>query len=124
MPTRPSTSVRIALATTGLVLLAFASSSCSGQTQPREYGEVYQANFMIGCTGVEPQDDGSFSNPTLGSPPYCDCVYQGLVEKVPFEQAKEFEDQQAASQPGEITIPDNINQVYESCKQSNPAPAQ
>jgi len=124
MPTRRSTSFRIAVATTGLVLLAFVSSACSGQTQPRDYGDVYQANFMIGCTGVEPEENGTFTNPSLGSVPYCDCVYQGLVEKVPFDQAKDFEEQQAASQPGEITIPDNINQVYAACKQSNPQPAQ
>jgi hypothetical protein len=124
MSSRRSTPLRLAVATTSLVVLAFVSSACSGETQPGEYGEAYQANFMIGCTGVEPQEDGTFTNPSLGSPPFCDCVYQGLEEKVPFEQAKEFEDQQAESEPGEITIPDNINQVYEACKASNPAPAQ
>jgi len=101
-----------------------ATTACSGQTQPREYGEKYEANFMIGCTGVEPNAEGVFSDPSLGTVPYCECVYDGLVEKVPFDQVEEFEKQQATEEAGQIVVPAPIQAVYDGCVQTNPAPAE
>jgi hypothetical protein len=95
-----------------LALGALVLSACGGQTQPREYGEQYEANFMIGCTGVEPNADGVFENPDLGSVPYCECVY---------EQVEQFEEQQAQEEAGQITVPAPIQAVYDGCAQTNPA---
>ena len=99
-----------------LILLA----GCSQQTQPREYGEQYEKNLMIGCTGVEPNDQGKYRDPTLGSVAYCQCVYEGLKEKVPFDDAKKFEEQQAEEKAGEIVVPKNIASVYDACRKTNP----
>jgi|688.fasta_scaffold798972_2 hypothetical protein len=118
----PESRRHIRAALVALALGALVLSACGGQTQPREYGEQYEANFMIGCTGVEPNADGVFENPDLGSVPYCECVYDGLVEKVPFEQVEQFEEQQAQEEAGQITVPAPIQAVYDGCAQTNPAP--
>ena len=107
----------------GLVVAAAAMllPACAGPTQPKEYGDAYRANFMIGCTGVEPNAEGQFVDPSLGTVPYCECVYQGLVDTVPFDQVESFEQQQAEAEAGQIVVPANIQAVYDRCKQSDPA---
>ncbi len=65
---------------------------------------------MLGCTGhrtrtVTCPEGGE----ELASDKQCQCVYTGLVEKVPFDEAKQFEEQQSEAESGEdIEIPDNI----------------
>lgn len=108
--------------TTFVAVVAILAGACGGgqQAQPDGYGEPnsdgdgYYGNFMYGCTGVEPVD-GSYRQPTLGSQQFCRCVYDGLKETVPFEQAKRFDEEQAKSEPGEIAVPDNINRIQEKC---------
>ena len=96
-------------------------AGCAGPTQPKEYGDAYRANFMIGCTGVEPNEQGQFVDPDLGSVPYCECVYQGLVDTVPFADVEAFEKQQATEEAGQIVVPPNIQTVYDRCKSSTGA---
>ncbi|MFZ4516907.1 MAG: hypothetical protein ACOYOP_00850 [Microthrixaceae bacterium] len=116
MPRRSRPAAVVLAAVSVVMLLA----GCSQNQQPREYGEQYEKNLMIGCTGVEPNDQGKYRNPTLGSAAYCQCVYKGLVEKVPFDDAKKFEEQQAEEKAGEITVPKNIASVYDACKKAHP----
>ena len=105
----------------GLLAATLALAGCAGPTQPKEYGEAYQANFMIGCTGVEPNEQGQFTDPTRGTVPYCECVYQGLVDTVPWEQVDAFEQQQSQEEAGQIVVPANIQTVYDRCKQADPS---
>lgn len=115
MPARPRTARPLFAAVVALV--ALAGVACGGvEQQPTEYGQDYEDNFMFGCTGVEPNSDGQYEDPSLAPVSYCECVYEGLVEKVPFDDAKEFEEQQAEEEAGQIEVPDNIQAVYDDCE--------
>lgn len=121
MPRR-SRPAAVVLAPLSVVMVSVVTllAGCSQNQQPREYGEQYEKNLMIGCTGVEPDEQGKYRNPDLGSVAYCQCVYKGLVEKVPFDDAKKFEEAQAEEKAGEITVPKNIASVYDACKKAHP----
>ncbi len=104
---------------------AIALSSCGGTVRdPNEYGDVttdgsgYYGNLMYGCTGVEPED-GKYVDAQLGSVDYCNCIFDGLKETVPFPDAKAFDQKQATEKAGEIVIPTNIQAVQEKCGTSN-----
>lgn len=113
----------------GLSLFAVAAvalAGCAGgQAQPREYGEVttdgsgYYGNFMLGCTGVEPNDDGEYVDEELESQDYCRCVFEGLKDPgdgVPFAEMQEFEDAQADAEDGaEITVPADVRRIMDGC---------
>ena len=110
-----------------LILLAVAASSlvltaCGQHTQPTEYGEAYEANFMTGCHSQKVVPGENPKDTTVGpqsSKDFCKCVYDGLVKKVPFEEAKKFEEQQATESAGNITVPKSIKSIIDGCaKQS------
>jgi hypothetical protein len=107
-----------------LVVCAVALVGCGGQVRdPTEYGEVnsdgegYYGNLMYGCTGVEPNEDGDYVDwdEDLGNPAFCECLFRGLKEKVPFDDAKKFDEDQAKAEPGELTVPNGIAAVRENC---------
>ena len=60
---------------------------------------------VANCTNVEPDPSGAtpVKSTSIYVPPkagfegfdYCKCVYDGMVKKVPFSDAKKFEDDQA-----------------------------
>jgi hypothetical protein len=105
-----------------LVIAALALVGCGGQaSQPDSYGDAnsegegFYGNFMYGCTGVMPVD-GEYRDSTLESQAFCRCVYDGMKETVPFDEAKAFDEAQAAAEPGtEISVPSNIAAVQQRC---------
>jgi hypothetical protein len=112
----------------GLSLLVIAmvvlAGCAGGQPQPRGYGEPttdgsgYFGNFMLGCTGVEPNEDGDYEDVRYESQEYCRCVFDGLSDPggVPFSEVQAFEDAQGeADDPSEITVPRNIQRVMDGC---------
>lgn len=109
-----------------LAVAAIALAGCgSGQAQPRSYGDVttdgsgYFGNFMYGCTGVSipNDDDKTYDDGDLGSEDYCKCVFQGMKETVPFDEARDFEEAQADTEKGaDITVPRNIETVMDDCQ--------
>ena len=117
MRPRSFRSILFAVAAASLLLTA-----CGQHTQPTEYGDAYEANFMTGCHSqkVVPEENPKVT--TLGpqsSKDFCKCVYDGLVKKVPFEDAKKFEEQQATEDAGNISVPKPIKSVIDGCdKQS------
>lgn len=117
---RPVT--RAARRLTVLAVAAIALAGCAGgQPQPRGYGDVntdnkgYFGNFMLGCTGVKAVN-GEYKNEKYESEEYCRCVFAGMKETVPFDEAEKFEKAQAETPKGtEITIPRNIRTVMDGC---------
>lgn len=103
-----------------VALIALTAAACGANQQPTGYGEDYRNNFMLGCTGVDPDTGESPEGyEPLASEKQCVCVYDGLVEKVPFEEAKDFEESQAEAETGaDIEIPDNIAAIFDDCKTS------
>ncbi|MFM7068988.1 MAG: hypothetical protein ACKOYM_05945 [Actinomycetes bacterium] len=121
-----------------LAVCAFSAAACTGgEPVIRNYGDPakttggpdYYDNFMLGCTGVQVDPPGStptketseYSDPKYGSFNYCRCVYDGMESKVPFNDAKAFETEQAnatknSSGDYDITIPKNIQTVMDSCQ--------
>jgi len=111
-----------------LVVCAVALVGCGGQVRdPTEYGEVntdgkgYYGNLMYGCTGNEPDEDGVYEAGDLGTPDYCRCLFNGLKQKVPFADAKKFDEDQAKADPGELTVPKNIASVRTACSEDSDA---
>lgn len=90
-------------------LIVFASA-CGQQLQPTSYDATYEKNFAFGCS-EQSKDEGG----PQASQDYCRCVYKGLVEKVPFDDAKAFEEQQAKEDAGDIAVPKPIQKVIDSC---------
>ncbi|MFV0315608.1 MAG: hypothetical protein ACK5O2_01440 [Microthrixaceae bacterium] len=92
-------------------------ASCSVNPQPTSYGDDYEENFMLGCTGVDPDtNEVPEGGQTLAPEKDCQCIYDGLVEKVPFEEAKKFEEDQSEAESGaDIEIPDNIAKIIADC---------
>ena len=92
--------------------------ACGVNPQPSEYGDDYEDNFMLGCTGLEVETgEPPVGGSVLAPEDECACIYDGLVEKVPFEEAKEFEDEQAKAESGaDIEIPDNIASIISDCQ--------
>ena len=108
-----------------VLVCAVALVGCGGVVRdPTEYGDVnsegegYYGNLMYGCTGVQPNDDGKYEDPTLGSEAFCKCLFQGLKETVPWDDAKEFDQAQAKEDAGDITVPSNIAKVQQKCGDS------
>lgn len=109
------------------ILLAVAAASllmsaCGQVTQPSDYGDAYEANFMTGCNTqkVVPGEDPKVT--TLGPQApkdFCKCVYDGLVKKVSFPDAKKFEEQQATESAGNITVPKPIKTIIDGCKKQS-----
>lgn len=97
-----------------LVLVVLVAASCTGQRQVEVYSDQYEKNFMFGCHTQQSIPEDSAGGPQ-SSDDYCKCVYKGLEEKVPESQVKEFEEQQAEQDPGEIKVPKPIQSVFDSC---------
>lgn len=102
---------------------AISLAGCSGaQSDPTEYGSIndqnegYYGNMMFGCTGVEANEDGEYVDETLEKPNFCRCVFRGMKETVPFGEARAFDEDQAAAQDGaDISIPRKIDAVRAAC---------
>jgi len=106
------------LAAVVLVAAMAVLSSCGGvKTDPRDYGDAYKENFMLGCTGKEANGTVPNDGQVLASKSYCECVYNGLTKTVPFDEAKQFEEAQAKAETGaDIKVPKNIQSVFDKCK--------
>lgn len=106
------------MVTTVLAALVALTVACGVNPQPTGYGEDYRDNFMLGCTGIDPETEESPDGyEPLASQNRCTCVYDGLEEKVPFEEAKEFEEAQAEAESGdEIDVPENIADIFNDCE--------
>ena len=114
-PRRSARVVAGAATVAGLMLLG----ACGVNPQPTDYGEKYQENFMVGCTGVDTEGDVPSGGEKIAPVSTCECIYDGLVEKVPFDEAKAFEEAQADAESGDdIEIPENIQSVYDDCSDS------
>jgi len=105
---------------------ALALTSCAGgQPQPTGYGEPtrdgsgFYGNFMYGCTGVEPNEDGEYVDEELESQEFCRCVYEGLSDPgagVPFSEVRAFEEAQAEAEDGDdIEVPRDIQRIMDRC---------
>jgi len=115
-------SVRPLRAVVVLVVALLAVTGCVGlEPNPGNYGEVnpnndgYYGTFMFGCTGVEANEDGEYVDWTLENPEFCTCVFEGLSERVPFSEMQALEEAQAEAEPGEFTLPRNVDSVRQSC---------
>jgi len=111
-----------------VLVCAVALVGCGGvERDPTEYGGVnsdgdgYYGNLMYGCTGVEPNDQGKYVDVTLGSAAFCTCVFSGMKETVPWEDARDFDQAQAKETAGDITVPGNIAKVQQSCSDDESA---
>ena len=119
----------LVLVVLAVVLGGSSLSACTGgQVLIRDYGDPaatdkkdYYDDFMFGCTGVEPvKGTNRYLDPKLSSSDYCNCVYKGMKARVPFSEAKAFEEDQAKAtqRPDgsyDITIPKNIRAVMAGC---------
>jgi hypothetical protein len=127
MSTHTSSPRTLTVRTLALMAVALVLPlACGVNPQPTEYDDTYEKNFMLGCTTREdsngnipaPDEEGE-PNPdarALASESECVCIYEGLLEKVPFDEAKEFEEQQADVESGdEIEIPDSISKIIDGC---------
>ena len=89
-PSRTSRHLIVAAA----AALALGACAAGQPPDPDGYGEIntdnegYYGNFMFGCTGVQANDDGEYVDVKLEQPDFCTCVYRGMSETVPFEDAK------------------------------------
>lgn len=111
-----------------LLVCAVALAGCGGVVRdPKDYGEInskgegFYGNLMYGCTGVQPDDNGNYKNPKLGTEDFCKCVYKGLKQTVPFPDTKKFDEAQAKEDAGSITVPSNIANVQKKCGDDNGA---
>jgi hypothetical protein len=114
----PSRSLRLRLAALGAALLV-VPMACGVNPQPTDYGDDYENNFMLGCTGRfqdgDNEGDRSSDAKVFAPEDVCQCIYDGLVEKVPFTEAKEFEEAQAEQEAGDIEVPENIQKIIDEC---------
>ena len=62
---------------------------------------------------------GTHIDVKLESADFCTCVFRGLKETVNFDEMKEFEEAQAEAEPGELTIPKNIDKVRSRCAEDD-----
>lgn len=97
-----------------LVLVVIVAASCTGQRTVDVYSDQYEKNFIFGCHTQQSIPEDSAGGPQ-SSEDYCKCVYKGLVDRVPKEQVKEFEEKQAEQDAGEIEVPKPIQSVFDSC---------
>lgn len=83
-----SRTVKILFVVFGLTLVG---AGCAGSGEPDDYTAEVEENFMTAC--VEANDRGE-GEPSIDDPQsYCDCVYTGYKENVPYEQFKAEDDQ-------------------------------
>lgn len=110
------------------LLLVFLLGACTGGVrEPTSYGEAnikgegFYGNLMYGCTGVEPDADGNYVDEKLSSSEYCRCLFEGLRDRVPFADVRDFEAAQADAEAGkEPAIPDEIARVQKDCAKKHP----
>lgn len=112
----------------GVFLAALLLGACTGAvSEPTSYGSVnnkgegFYGNLMYGCTGVEPDADGNYVDEKLSSADYCKCLFNGLSDRVPFADARDFDRAQADAEPGKPpTVPDEIARVQKDCAKKYP----
>lgn len=106
-------------------VLLVASTACAPGGQPTGYGPEYRENFIFGCTGVELQDLRDGAEPKLASRQFCECYYDELRDRVSFDQAREFEEQQAQADSGrDIEVPRRIQAAINACSDTtDPEPS-
>ncbi|MCP4433957.1 MAG: hypothetical protein GY812_00460 [Actinomycetia bacterium] len=120
----PKSPMRLAVVAT---LVVFASAACGVNPQPTDYGDDYENNYMLGCSGyfwdagAEDPDDRQLdkSKDAVVTTPVaeCECMYAGFEGSIPFSEVKEFEDRQAEAETGDdIEIPDNIAKIIDDCR--------
>jgi hypothetical protein len=112
MPARRPRPARLLLLPVVAAVAVFVTG-CGAQTQPTSYDDAYEANFTFGCK-QQAADEGGPQAPE----DYCKCVLDGLKDKVPFDDAKKFEEQQAEETAGDIKVPKNIQSVFDSCTEA------
>lgn len=113
------------------ILFAVLVTSCTGAVRdPTNYGKVnakgegFYGNLMYGCTGVEPDADGNYVDEKLSSADYCKCLFEGLSDRVPFSDVRDFEEAQADAEEGDdVEVPDEIARVQKDCDKKFPADA-
>ena len=116
MKSTMSRSIRVAFVALCVSAVAVIPG-CGQQRQPTEYGTDYRENFMLGCTGKDKDGKVPSNGEVLASEAYCVCVYDGLHDKVPFDEVRKFEEQQAEVDSGEeIEVPKNIQKVFDGCE--------
>lgn len=102
-------------AAAALVLTACAP----GQAQPTDYGvegELFYDNFMIGCTEKEPDENGSFEHVDAEVFSFCECVFRGMKERIPFADAMAFEESMAdIEEDDEFEVPQAILTIMNGC---------
>lgn len=111
------------------VLFALVATSCTGAVRdPTQYGDAntkgegFYGNLMYGCTGVLPDTDGNYVDEKLSSSDYCKCLFEGLKDRVPFSDVRDFEEAQADAEPGnEPDVPKGITAVQDDCSKKFPA---
>jgi hypothetical protein len=107
----PRRSFPVRMLVPAVAAFALFLTGCGQQQQPKSYDDdAYTTNFKFGCE-QQAADRGGPQAPK----DYCKCVLAGLKEKVPFDDAKKFEEQQADEKAGQITVPKNIQAVFDSC---------
>src|SRR5690606_31009396 len=90
-PTRPRARRRLLLAAAALAVLFTGCASVPSNT-PDAYGEVTEDNYLSACeaSGASSAD--------------CQCLYDAIVETVPFEDFEDFEDR-VAEDPTDVPGP-------------------
>lgn len=105
----------VVAAAAALVLTACAP----GQAQPTDYGvegELFYDNFMIGCTEQEPDENGSFEHVDAEVFSFCECVFRGMKERIPFADAMAFEESMAdIDEDEEFEVPQPILTIMNGC---------
>ena len=60
-----TSSLRLGMAGMALIVAGIVVSGCGVNPQPTGYGYQYEENFMLGCTGIDP-DTGEVPNGIFG----------------------------------------------------------
>lgn len=87
-----------------LIVLAGASlvlaGACSGDDEPNAYNDETESNFIESCAAG-------------GDEATCQCMYDKIVETVPFEEFKAL-DEELQDNPN-AQLPDGLTEAMTSC---------
>jgi len=91
-----------------LLLAVVALTGCKQDNTPSEYNDITKANFIAGCTQIDPNSGDTISDRNGAPAGVCNCAYDWFTENVPYNTTAKNADPKFANYGGKTFVELNI----------------
>lgn len=87
-----------------LLLTVVALTGCKQDNTPTEYNDITKANFIAGCTQIDPNSGDTISDRNGAPAGVCECAYNWFTDNVPYNTAAKDSDPRFANYGGKTFV--------------------